>query len=1161
MKRVILLILFCSFLQTSFSQNPGDTIVVQTFDYSMTYGSGPWSGGDRDTIAHFPNNPNLTFEKIILSYNMRCKDNVVNTNGQSNSIGCGAWDYSCNTYIHDSTRVDSILLSTPTHSISNYSGLGYNYSITPVYNYIQFLQQNTTTNAIISETSSSVGSGNDSLNFVIATDAKAHKSQFLYKADELLNFGLVNDSIDALSLNVLISNQMANFLSVKLKLTTDTVLSNSSPHTTGFTEVYHTNTLLTSGVNRFQFHTPFAWDSVSNIIVEFSLTNSTLAGTTLIEGEQNNAILGLYSADANHITVNSAESIDIPTAPLSGISNEITVSFWANGNANVLPQNTTIIEGYDGNGDRTFNIHFPWDNGRMYWDCGNSGTTSCDRIDKAASLSEYTGSWSHWSFTKNATTGSLKIYRNGSLWHSGTGHTRTLDIASVKLASQGNGSGYFWDGNIKEVRIFDKELSGSTIAEWMYKRVDSNHPDFTNLVAHYPLNEGQGTSSLDNTINQQIATFSGNVNWESTRGNNINQFFTATTFRPNISFYQGDYSLTITTDTILDSLFAIPNTVNEYAISPNWGTLLHDDIITLSTNTYWEAVSYTFDAFGNQISATNTAIDGTISITDLAYYNRYPMAFQIMSFVTPYGAGLDLGINGKTWYFDVTDFAPVFKGNKRITMNAGGQWQEDMDIKFLFIVGTPPRDVLEMQNIWKVQSKNYTQIMNDEVYEPKAHTLLNNASAFKIKTAITGHGQEGEFIPQNHTIDIDGGAVDFTWQVWTECAENPIYPQGGTWIYDRAGWCPGQATDVQEDDITTLVTPGQSHILDYNVLGGSGTTKYWTSSQLVSYGSPNFSLDAAVIDIISPTNKVNYLRTNPICSKPEITIQNTGSTLLTSLTIEYWINNAPAKESYTWNGSLNFLEKETIQLPDPSSLWNNLSTTNNTFHVEIKSPNNGIDAYVHNNIMSSTFEPAPTYPNTFALWVQTNSGVVNTFTQISENSWEFFDNQGTSILASGNLISNTQYRDTLIFNDGCYTFQVTDTDDDGIDFWGNSDGAGYLRFREIGASWFKTFEGDFGRFIHHQFRVATATSIVDENLQNWGIHPNPTRNQFSIQGVITEATTVILTNNIGEIVQQFKIEEKGGFQKNIDLEGLSNGIYFIKISNSKEEITKKVVKI
>ena len=64
------------------AQNIGDTITIQTFDYSST---------TRDTMINFPNN-SLTYEKIIMSYNMRCKDDVVNTSGSINHIGCGAWD-------------------------------------------------------------------------------------------------------------------------------------------------------------------------------------------------------------------------------------------------------------------------------------------------------------------------------------------------------------------------------------------------------------------------------------------------------------------------------------------------------------------------------------------------------------------------------------------------------------------------------------------------------------------------------------------------------------------------------------------------------------------------------------------------------------------------------------------------------------------------------------------------------------------------------------------------------------------------------------------------------------------------------------------------------------------------------------------------------------
>ena len=176
LKKLTTLFLFIICL-SAYSQNSGDTITIQTFDYSST---------TRDTMINFPNN-SLTYEKIIMSYNMRCKDDVVNTSGSINNIGCGAWDYSCHTNIHDSSRVDSIRAKTTSHLISSFSGNIYPYSINPVYNYYQFYQQNTTINTIISEDTTITGNRNNSLDFVIQTDKASSKSQFLYRADELLS--------------------------------------------------------------------------------------------------------------------------------------------------------------------------------------------------------------------------------------------------------------------------------------------------------------------------------------------------------------------------------------------------------------------------------------------------------------------------------------------------------------------------------------------------------------------------------------------------------------------------------------------------------------------------------------------------------------------------------------------------------------------------------------------------------------------------------------------------------------------------------------------------------------------------------------------------------------------------------------------------------------
>ena len=190
-------------------------------------------------------------------------------------------------------------------------------------------------------------------------------------------------------------------------------------------------------------------------------------------------------------------------------------------------------------------------------------------------------------------------------------------------------TGYFWDGKIKELRIFNKELDNITINNWMNIRVNGTHPDYSNLVAHYPLNEGIGSSANDNSPNNQVAIFNGNVLWESTRGEHISQFLGPTNFRPHINIFQGDYSTTTTTITVLDSLLAAPNTVEEKSIYSNHNTLLHDSIAIISSNTYWHAVSYTYDANGSIISSDTTTVDGTINVGELTYITDIQWHFRL----------------------------------------------------------------------------------------------------------------------------------------------------------------------------------------------------------------------------------------------------------------------------------------------------------------------------------------------------------------------------------------------------------------------------------------------------------------------------------------------------------------------------------------------------
>ena len=199
-------------------------------------------------------------------------------------------------------------------------------------------------------------------------------------------------------------------------------------------------------------------------------------------------------------------------------------------------------------------------------------------------------------------------------------------------------------------------------------------------------------------MNAAVATSNGAPVWMLERGVDLERFFEVDPNRPSITMVQGTYNTTVTPTNVLDSVQVVPNTVEEFTIVPHPGVIMDDEVVTVSVTQVWEANPETiYDAAtGAVISTIPVATEGTINITDLDYYRRYPMKFEIMSFVTPYGINLNLGIDGKTWTFDMTDFTPILKGDKRLTIEDAGRWQEEMDINFLFIVGAPPADVVDI---------------------------------------------------------------------------------------------------------------------------------------------------------------------------------------------------------------------------------------------------------------------------------------------------------------------------------------------------------------------------------------------------------------------------------------------------------------------------------
>jgi len=453
----------------------------------------------------------------------------------------------------------------------------------------------------------------------------------------------------------------------------------------------------------------------------------------------------------------------------------------------------------------------------------------------------------------------------------------------------------------------------------------------------------------------------------------------------------------------------------------------------------------------------------------------------------------------------------------------------------------------------------YQNIMNDRGFEPRDFMMNSDGEYFKIRSVITGHGQEGEFIPRYHTLNIDEGEVEFEWKVGTECSTIPIYPQGGTWLYDRAGWCPGDPSDLYEYDITEYVSPGQLHNIDYSVNIATGTSNYQISNQLVTYGSPNFSLDAAVINITKPNSEIAaYERYNPACSYPVAVIQNKGATTLTSLDIEYYVQGGETL-NYTWTGSLEFLETEEIELEIPDyTFW---SGSDDRFFVNISNPNEQNDEYQYNNSYSVDFVEVDLYDLSETLTIECKTNL-----QSYQTSYSLTDLEGNVILEVGGLENNTIYTDDVTLGLGCYELRINDAGDNGLYYWHTPNyGSGYFVLRNSSGMIVEEFEPEFGRFAIYEFGIVdlTGTEEIDDKPTVVSIYPNPTTDFINIDFKGFESSKVVCevfnASMVKVLKQEFSISGIDHKEK-INLKDLPPGIYILRLECNGKTTYKKLIK-
>jgi hypothetical protein len=220
-------------------------------------------------------------------------------------------------------------------------------------------------------------------------------------------------------------------------------------------------------------------------------------------------------------------SVSLPAEAFNSISNEITISMWAYGGDN-QPQNNSVLYAVNASGDPVLNINLPWGDGNIHWDAGDQG--GVDQINQTASSDEYKGKWNHWVFTKNADAGTMNIYLNGALWHSGTGMTNLIGtVVHARLGSAFDGS--YYEGAVDDVRLYNYALSATTVL-----RIFSSYNE-------PPVAHGVSVSVFEND------SISFALNGEDPEGSNL--IYTAVS--------QPDHG-TLTTNVALPNLIYLPDT-------------------------------------------------------------------------------------------------------------------------------------------------------------------------------------------------------------------------------------------------------------------------------------------------------------------------------------------------------------------------------------------------------------------------------------------------------------------------------------------------------------------------------------------------------------------------------------------------------------------------
>lgn len=289
---------------------------------------------------------------------------------------------------------------------------------------------------------------------------------------------------------------------------------------------------------------------------------------------------------------------------------------------------------------------------------------------------------------------------------------------------------------------------------------------------------------------------------------------------------------------------------------------------------------------------------------------------------------------------------------------------------------------------------------------------------------------------------------------------------------------------------------------------------------------------------------------------PEIKLKNNGTNTLTSATITYSVD-AQANQTYNWTGSIASGSFEIVTLPTQTLV----GAGAHSFDATVSNPNGQTDGNAGNDDLTLNFNAVPdAMPMFFEIDLDCYG---------SEVTWEVRADGATSSLFEGGPYTDDapaglSVTEEFCLANGCYELEMYDSWGDGMaangvgsctvdgdynlnDYYGNN-------FVTMGA------DPDYGDGVVHDFCISSVG--VEENALNGaiGIYPNPTSGELNIMNNDSDLriNSLEVVNALGEII--FIENNLSDGNHVINLNNVSEGVYFVKLNTNEGVSIRKVIK-